>query len=89
MRKIKAAHGEKSLGETTVNMAMGGMRGITGMVWETSLLDSEDGIKFRGHTIPDLQKLLPPRSRAANRFRKDCFGCYSRAMFQRRNRLTA
>jgi|TARA_B110000977_G_scaffold74126_1_gene100257 citrate synthase len=59
LRKIKAAHGEKSLGETTVNMAMGGMRGITGMVWETSLLDSEDGIKFRGHTIPDLQKLLP------------------------------
>jgi|TARA_B110000977_G_scaffold142580_2_gene180952 citrate synthase len=59
LKKIKLAHGEKVLGEVTVNMAMGGMRGITGMVWETSLLDAEEGIRFRGHTIPDLQKLLP------------------------------
>ena len=59
LKKIKQAHGDKSLGEVTVNMAMGGMRGITGMVWETSLLDAEEGIRFRGHTIPDLQKRLP------------------------------
>ena len=59
LKKIKQAHGDKSLGDVTVNMAMGGMRGITGMVWETSLLDAEEGIRFRGHTIPDLQKRLP------------------------------
>ena len=59
LKKIKQAHGDKSLGEVTVNMAMGGMRGICGMVWETSLLDAEEGIRFRGHTIPDLQKRLP------------------------------
>ena len=35
------------------------MRGITGMLWETSLLDAEEGIRFRGHTIPDLQQKLP------------------------------
>jgi len=59
LKKIKAAHGDKSLGEVTVNMAMGGMRGITGMLWETSLLDAEEGIRFRGHTIPELQDKLP------------------------------
>ena len=59
LKKIKAAHGDKSLGEVTVNMAMGGMRGITGMLWETSLLDAEEGIRFRGFTIPELQKKLP------------------------------
>ena len=29
------------------------------MYWETSLLDAQEGIRFRGHTIPDLQKSLP------------------------------
>jgi len=38
---------------------MGGMRGITAMLWETSLLDSEEGIRFRGYSIPELQKALP------------------------------
>jgi citrate synthase len=35
------------------------MRGITGLVTETSLLDAQDGIRFRGHTIPELQQKLP------------------------------
>ena len=29
------------------------------MLWETSLLDAEDGIRFRGHTITELQQKLP------------------------------
>lgn len=29
------------------------------MIWETSLLDAEEGIRFRGYTIPELQSLLP------------------------------
>jgi citrate synthase len=29
------------------------------MVWETSLLDADEGIRFRGKTIPDLQATLP------------------------------
>ena len=33
--------------------------GITGLVTETSLLDSEEGIRFRGYTIPELQQKLP------------------------------
>lgn len=31
------------------------MRGIPAMLWETSLLDPEEGIRFRGHTIPELE----------------------------------
>ncbi len=26
-----------------------------GLLWETSLLDAEEGIRFRGLSIPDLQ----------------------------------
>lgn len=59
MKKLAKDHGDKVLGEVTVNQALGGMRGIKGMVWETSLLDAEEGIRFRGLTIPDLQEKLP------------------------------
>lgn len=37
----------------------GGQRGIQALVWEGSVLDPEEGIRFRGKTIPDLQKELP------------------------------
>ena len=40
-------------------MAYGGMRGIKGMVWETSVLDADEGIRFRGKTIPECQEVLP------------------------------
>ena len=58
---IKKKHGSKSLGEVTVDQAIGGARGVKCMVWETSLLDAQEGIgfRFRGHTIPDLQAKLP------------------------------
>jgi citrate synthase len=32
---------------------------MTGLVTETSLLDAEEGIRFRGYSIPELQKSLP------------------------------
>lgn len=35
------------------------MRGIKGLVTETSLLDPEEGIRFRGYSIPECQQLLP------------------------------
>lgn len=37
----------------------GGMRGIRGLVTETSVLDPDEGIRFRGYSIPECQKLLP------------------------------
>jgi len=57
--EIKQKHGSKSLGEVTVDQAIGGARGVKCMIWETSLLDAEEGIRFRGYTIPELQRLLP------------------------------
>lgn len=45
--------------QVVLGQVYGGMRGIKGMIWETSNLDPEEGIRFRGHTIPDLQAKLP------------------------------
>ena len=55
----------RSLGEVTVDQAIGGARGVKCMLWETSLLDPEEGIRFRGYTIPELQQALPPASGVA------------------------
>lgn len=35
------------------------MRGIKGLVWEPSVLDADEGIRFRGLSIPECQKVLP------------------------------
>ena len=56
---IRHNHGEKVIGEVTIAQAYGGMRGVKSMVTETSALDPNEGIRFRGHTIPELQKALP------------------------------
>jgi citrate synthase len=61
-QEIKALlkeHGNKPIGEVTLAQVYQGMRGITGLVTETSLLDAQDGIRFRGYTIPELQEKLP------------------------------
>lgn len=52
-------HGTKKVGDVTVAQAYQGMRGITGLVTETSLLDANEGIRFRGYSIPELREHLP------------------------------
>lgn len=36
------------------------MRGLKAMLWEASVLDANEGIRFHNLTIPDCQRLLPP-----------------------------
>lgn len=57
--KLKKEHGAKPIGEVTVEMAMGGMRGITAMVSETSYLDPMEGIRYRGLTLQECNEKLP------------------------------
>jgi citrate synthase len=45
--------------KVTLDQVYGGARGIKALVWEGSVLDSEEGIRFRGKTIPECQELLP------------------------------
>jgi len=52
-------HGTKVIGEVTLSQIYQGMRGITALVTETSLLDAQDGIRFRGYSIPELREKLP------------------------------
>lgn len=59
IKDILKEHGSKPIGEVTLSQVYQGMRGITGLVSETSLLDSQEGIRFRGYSIPELQEKLP------------------------------
>src|SRR5687768_3517265 len=59
IKDILKEHGSKKIGEVQLSQVYQGMRGITGLVSETSLLDSQDGIRFRGYSIPELQQKLP------------------------------
>lgn len=59
IKEMLTEHGNKTIGEVTLSQVYHGMRGITGLVTETSLLDAQEGIRFRGYTIPELQEKLP------------------------------
>jgi len=57
--RLKKEHGSKVIGEVTVDQVIGGARGVKCMLWEPSNLDPNEGIRFRGYTIPECQKVLP------------------------------
>ncbi len=62
IKSLLKENGTKKIGEVMLSQIYQGMRGITGLVSETSLLDAQEGIRFRGYTIPELQEKLPKAS---------------------------
>ena len=66
MKPFMKEHDNTIIDQVTIGQVFGGMRGIKSMLWETSLLDAEEGIRFRGYSIPELKTQLP--SRATRRF---------------------
>lgn len=59
IKNMLKEHGDTVVDDVTMAQVYGGARDIKTMVWETSELDAMEGIRFRGYTIPELQKLLP------------------------------
>ena len=59
VRDLAKNHGDVSLGDCTISKTIGGMRGLKGLVCDTSYLDPMEGIRFRGYTIPEVRAALP------------------------------
>ncbi|KAF8358658.1 cts-1 [Pristionchus pacificus] len=59
VKEFRAQHNATIVQSVSIDMIYGGMRSMKGMVTETSVLDPEEGIRFRGYSIPECQKLLP------------------------------
>ena len=48
---LKKNHGTKKIGDVTIGSVIQGMRGMTGLVYDTSKLDAINGISYRGHDL--------------------------------------
>src|SRR5215470_15169084 len=59
IKTILKENGDKVIGQVQLSQIYQGMRGMTGLVTETSLLDAQEGIRFRGYSIPELREKLP------------------------------
>lgn len=59
VKEMLKEHGTRKVDDVQLDQVYGGMRDITCMLWETSLLDAEEGIRFRGFSIPELRQKLP------------------------------
>jgi len=59
VKSFLASHGDEAIGEIKVRQLYTGMRGMPALICETSKLDPEEGIRFRGYSIPELQEKLP------------------------------
>lgn len=62
MKALKKEFGHRVIDEVTVDQCIGGGRDVKCMYYETSLLDAQEGIRFRGYSIPELQEKLPTYS---------------------------
>ena len=57
--KLLKENGNKVAGEVTIAQIYGGMRGVKALVTDISYVDPNEGIRYRGHTLPDVVKELP------------------------------
>jgi len=55
---MKKKYGNREIGTVTFDQALGGMRNIFGLFYDTSLLDPRTGITFREYAIPEIQEYL-------------------------------
>lgn len=57
--KLVKENGDVKISDVTIAQAIGGMRGVKCLVTDISYLDPEEGIRFRGFTIPETLAQLP------------------------------
>ena len=57
--KLLKEYGDVKLGEVSIAQAIGGMRGVKSLVTDVSYLDPDEGIRYRGKTLPEVFELLP------------------------------
>lgn len=59
IQKLRKDYGDVVLGQVNIDQVLSGMKGIPALLTETSKLDANEGIRFRGFSLPELQQKLP------------------------------
>jgi citrate synthase len=62
VRTLVKEYGDVKVGDVTVAQVYGGMRGVKALVTDISYVDPQEGIRFRGHRVPDALESLPKPS---------------------------
>jgi len=57
--KLKKEHSDVVVGKVTIGHVLTGMKGIPSLLTETSKLDPNEGIRFRGVSLKELRKTIP------------------------------
>lgn len=57
--KLLKEHGSKKVDEISIGQIIGGMRGVKCLTTDISYLDPEEGIRYRGFTLPEVFDKLP------------------------------
>ena len=59
VKNLVKKHGDDIIQNVTLGQVLTGMKGMVSLLTCTSKLDAEEGIRFRGYSIPQLRELLP------------------------------
>lgn len=59
VKKLVKESGYVKVGEVNIGQVYGGMRDVKSLVTDISYVDPNEGIRFRGHTIPEVIANLP------------------------------
>jgi citrate synthase len=57
--KLLKDHSDVVIDQVTIGQAIGGMRGLKSLVTDISYLDPNEGIRYRGYTLPEVFEKLP------------------------------
>ncbi|XP_014224589.1 citrate synthase, mitochondrial-like [Trichogramma pretiosum] len=64
LRKFQQLHGLDVVSQITVNDIYRGLDGVNALIRETSEMDTQNGIKYRGLSIPEIFDLLPRKGKS-------------------------
>ena len=59
LRAFNKEYGKSVIGEVTAGQVIGGMRGLPGMLYETSKLHPVNGINYRGYDLFQIREQAP------------------------------
>ena len=59
IKKLVRDYGDSVIDNVTVSQVIGGMRGIKSLITDISYLDPDEGIRYRGFTLPEVLEKLP------------------------------
>jgi citrate synthase len=59
VKNLLKEHGNKTISEVTIQQAYGGMRGVKGMICDTSVVEPDKGLIVRGRPLLEIQHLWP------------------------------